>query len=251
MWRTALLCACLVLTGYSAALWTTHDFQVWTAEGARRLEVALQPVPAPAVKVDGPGIEPIFLPALLQSGRMASSASAVLHGHAGADKGLRTGPGTPASAASGAVTLVDFVYTRCQTVCLSLGSSFQQMQASLLKDQMTDPDSGVRLLSISFDSAHDTPTALAAYAQRLEANPKVWRFVRVPDAAQMEELLRRFEVVVVPDGRGDYEHNAAFLVFDTHGRLVRIFDLAEQQLALDYARHLARQSPLRVLGSSS
>jgi protein SCO1/2 len=29
------------------------------------------------------------------------------------------------------------------------------------------------------------------------------------------------------------------LVLDAQGRLVRIFDLAEQQLALDYARHLA------------
>ena len=53
MWRTALLTACLVLAGYAAALWTTHDFQVWTAEGARRLEVALKPVPAPSVEVVG------------------------------------------------------------------------------------------------------------------------------------------------------------------------------------------------------
>jgi protein SCO1 len=44
---------------------------------------------------------------------------------------------------------------------------------------------------------------------------------------------------VVPAGNGDLEHNAALLVVDRHGRLVRIFDLAEQQLALDYARHLA------------
>lgn len=247
MWRTALLTACLVLAGYGAARWTTHDFQVWTAEGARRLEVALQPVPSPAVTVDGPGIEPILLPALLQSGRMASAGSAALRDHADADKRLRPHPGTPA----GAVTLVDFVYTRCQTVCLSMGSSFQQMQASLLKAWAAGQDSGVRLLSISFDGAYDTPAALAAYAQRLEADPKVWRFARVPDAAQTALLLRKFEVVVVPDGRGDYEHNAAFLVFDTHGRLVRIFDLAEQQLALDYARHLARQSPLQVLGSPS
>jgi protein SCO1/2 len=43
----------------------------------------------------------------------------------------------------------------------------------------------------------------------------------------------------VPDGRGDYEHNAALLVVDRQGRLVRVFDYSEQQLALDYARDLA------------
>ena len=41
-------------------------------------------------------------------------------------------------------------------------------------------------------------------------------------------------------GRGDFEHNAALLVFDRRSRMVRIFDLAEQQLAFNYARHLAR-----------
>ncbi|MBL8364251.1 MAG: SCO family protein, partial [Comamonas sp.] len=37
--------------------------------------------------------------------------------------------------------------------------------------------------------------------------------------------------------------NAALLVFDARGRMVRVFDVAEQQLALDYARHLARSAP--------
>lgn len=220
MVRTALLCALLALAGYASGAWLTHDFQVWTAEGARRLEVALQPVPAPPVVVDGPGMAPQPLAQWL--------------------------------AAPGAVTVVDFIYTRCQTVCLSLGSTFQQMQASLLQDRAGVPgrsagsawvDAGkhVRLLSLSFDGAHDTPAQLQAYAHTLHADPAVWQFARVPDSAQNAQLLRRFAVVVVPDGRGDFEHNAALLVVDGRGRLVRIFDPTEPQLALDYARDLVRR----------
>ena len=211
MLRTALLSALLVLAGYASAAWLTHDFQVWTAEGARRLEVAQHPVPVPPVTVEGPGIAAQSLLTLLAQG--------------------------------GGVTLVDFVYTRCQTVCLSLGSSFQQLQAALQADRAAGQRANVRLLSISFDGAHDHPAALRAYAQGLRADPALWRFVRVPDAAQEQALLRRLGVVVVPDGRGDYEHNAALLVFDARGRMVRVFDVAEQQLALDYARHLARSTP--------
>ena len=206
MLRTAVLSLLLALCGYAAADWLTHGFQVWTDEGARRLEVALQPVDAPRVAVDGPGVAAPDLPALLAQG--------------------------------GGVTIADFIYTRCQSVCLSLGSSFQQLQAALQADR-----ANVRLLSISFDGAHDHPAALRAYAQGLRADPALWRFVRVPDAAQEQALLRRLGVVVVPDGRGDYEHNAALLVFDARGRMVRVFDVAEQQLALDYARHLARSAP--------
>ena len=211
MLRTAVLSLLLALCGYAAADWLTHGFQVWTDEGARRLEVALHPVDAPRVAVDGPGVAAPDLPALLAQG--------------------------------GGVTIADFIYTRCQTVCLSLGSSFQQLQAALQADAEAGHPGNVRLLSISFDGARDHPAALRAYAQGLRADPALWRFVRVPDAAQEQALLRRLGVVVVPDGRGDYEHNAALLVFDARGRMVRVFDVAEQQLALDYARHLARSAP--------
>jgi protein SCO1/2 len=202
MFRTALLSAMLALTGYAAAAWLTHGFQVWTAEGARRLEVALQPVPAPAVGIDGPGIAPQALSQHLADGQ--------------------------------SVTLVDFVYTRCQTVCLAMGSSFQQMQRVL-----QERGGKVKLLSISFDGAHDTPGVLQAYASKLGADPALWRFVRARDRRETQRLLADFQVVVVPDGRGDFEHNAALLVVDQQGRLVRVFDYAEQQLALDYAQHLA------------
>lgn len=202
MFRTALLSAVLALAGYAAAAWLTHGFQVWTAEGARRLEVALQPVPSPAVKIDGPGIAPQALPQQLADGQT--------------------------------VTLVDFVYTRCQTICLAMGSSFQQMQRVL-----QERGGKVKLLSISFDGNHDTPEVLRAYAAKLSADPALWRFVRMQDPKGTQRLLADFQVVVIPNGRGDFEHNAALLVVDQKGRLVRVFDYAEQQLALDYAQHLA------------
>ena len=214
MLRTAIVSTLLLLGAYAAVSWLTYDFQVWTDEGARRLEVALRPVEPPPARVEGPQVPGAELTALL------------------------TEPG--------GVTIADFIYTDCQTVCLTLGSSFQQLQAALQADAAAGTPAGVRLLSISFDRQRDDPAALRAYARRLNADPALWRFVRVPDGAQEQALLCRLGVVVVPDGRGDYEHNAALLVFDRTGRLVRVFDLAEQQLALDYARHLARQAGSRA-----
>ena len=214
MLKTALLSASLAVTGYACSAWLTHDFQVWTAEGARRLEVALHPIAVPSVQIDGPGLGAQPLSQLLSDGQ--------------------------------SVTLVDFVYTRCQTVCLALGSVFQQMQTTLQATRQTDVSARrVKLLSISFDGQHDTPRILQAYAARLNADPLLWRFVRMPNPKETQRLLVDFQVVVVPDGRGDFEHNAALLVVNQHGQLVRIFDYAEQQLALDYARDLANDSPPR------
>ena len=211
MFKTAVASAFLAFTAYACAAWLTHDFQVWTAEGARRLEVALLPVATPAVQVQAPSGPPKPLRQLM------------------ADEQT--------------VTIVDFIYTRCQTVCLALGSTYQQMQSSLQSSRTTDAAARrVQLLSISFDSQRDDQPALTEYAARMNADAAVWRLVRVPDPKDLARLLADFQVVVVDSSQGDFEHNAALLVVDTHGRLVRIFDYADHQLALDYARYLAAAS---------
>lgn len=204
MLRTAVACVLLVLAGYAVAARLTHGWQAWTEEGARRLEVALQPVPVPPVPVEGPATQQQDLRGVLADGRD--------------------------------VTIVEFMYTQCQSVCLALGSSFQQMQSELQADRA---DAHVRLLSVTFDGGRDGVRELADYGTRMHADPRWWRFVRGVDAAATRRLLADVRVTVVPDGRGDFEHNAALLLVDRAGRLVRIFDLSEQQLALDAARHLA------------
>ena len=209
MFRTALVVACATVAAYFSAAWLTHDFQVWTAEGARRLEVALQPIAAPPVTIDGPGVAAQPLAQWLADGR--------------------------------SVTVIDFVYTRCQTTCLAMGGVFQQMQSNLQAGTPARAGfDGLRLLSISFDGQHDSPQVLQRYAERLHADPGRWHFVRVPSPEDTRRLLADFQVVVVPDGRGDYEHNAALLVVDQRGRLVRVFDVTHHELALAYARHLVQ-----------
>ena len=211
MLRTALAGAVMALLSYAAAQWLTHDFQVWTAEGARRLEVALHPVPAPHVAMEGPGIQAQTLARLLSD--------------------------------EGAVTLVDFMTTRCVTVCAALGGAFQHMQSAIAQGEREGARphgaAPLRLLSISFDPEHDDKAVLAEYAAGLHADAQVWRFARVAVAADARRLLDRYQVTVIPDGLGGYEHNAALLVVAPTGRLVRVFDYAELDTALAFAGALA------------
>ena len=203
MQHTVLASAAFALLSYAAAHWLTHDFQVWTTEGARRLEVALHPVPAPYVAMDSPGVPGRTLAGLLSD--------------------------------EGAVTIVDFMYTRCITICAALGGAFQQMQSAIARVERTPGTAPLRLLSISFDPEHDDTAALATYAVRLRADPHIWRFDRVADVTSLRGVLERYQVTVIPDGLGGYEHNAALLVVDPTGRLVRVFDYAELDTALAFA----------------
>ncbi|MCE9657375.1 MAG: SCO family protein [Burkholderiales bacterium] len=213
MGRTAVACALLVGLAYAATNWLTHDFEVWTAEGSRRLEVAMRPVAAPPVTLAGPGVRAQSLAALL--------------------------------AANGTPTIVDFMYTRCVTVCAALGGAFQQMQGRIVQRRNATGSAPVRLLSISFDPLHDDAGALSSYAARLQADPAVWVFARAADPADTLVMLERFQVTVIADGLGGYEHNAALLVMDAGGRLVRVFDYADRETALAFAESLPRAGGVR------
>jgi protein SCO1 len=204
--RTACVSVVLAVLAYAAGSWLTLGYSVWTAEGARRLQVHRAPVPAPSISVVTPsqGTQP--LAALLGPGR--------------------------------SVTVLSFFYTRCPSICLALGSTLQQMQQALQQP----PQTAVRLLSLSFDPAHDSPDALQAYSRQMRADPALWQFATPVDAAALHRLLKPFGVVVVADGRGGYDHNAALLVVNRQGQLVRIFDDTDPEAALAFARQLAGES---------
>jgi protein SCO1/2 len=191
------LCALLVLCLGSAGLWAgTDGLRAFTSEQARRLAVQRTPRPVPDV---------------------------VLQDQDGRAFGLGDYRGRK--------LLVDFVYTRCRSICGALGAGFQRLS----HDLPPAPDAAM-LLTISFDPQADTPTALKRYAQRFSADASVWRIARPQDEATLAALLRTFEVVVVPDAYGEFQHNAALHLVDEGGRLVRIFGYDELEQAAEALR---------------
>lgn len=177
-----------------AATWTaTSGFRVLTSEAARRLDVARQPLTLPS--------------AHLADGRELAAA-------------IRD---------DGRVVLVDFIYTQCESLCTALGTDYQQLQREIQRRGLGDR---VRLLSLSFDPDRDDAATLARHQARLRADPALWQASTVPDPAQRARLLAAFGIVVVPDGRGDFVHNAAIHVVDAQGRLRGIHDLGRWRSAL-------------------
>jgi len=75
---------------------------------------------------------------------------------------------------AGKVWVASFVFTRCATVCPMLTARFRALQ-----DELSDLK-GVAYVSISVDPEYDTPTVLAAYAERFGADEKQWQFLTGP-----------------------------------------------------------------------
>lgn len=71
-------------------------------------------------------------------------------------------------------TIVNFIFTRCDTVC-----PITAMKMQRLEDKSRDKRGvAVKFLSISVDPEHDGTTQLAAFAAKYKANPERWRFIR-------------------------------------------------------------------------
>lgn len=142
-------------------------------------------------------------------------------------------------AADGRVQIVDFVYTRCQTVCTSLGTIYQQLQQQLIERGLQDR---VALLSISFDPTSDDTAALQAYTTRMRMRPQAWRVIALAAAADRRRLLDTFGIMVVPAALGEFEHNAALHIVTADGTLMRIVDIQSPTEAVATALQLAPDS---------
>lgn len=204
---TALAVLACVLVGVLALYYGTAGFRVVSTEAGRRLAIAAQPVTLPPTQV-----------------RRAVDAG-VLSLAADLSNDRRA-------------TIITFVYTRCQAICRSVGTELQQLQAQIQARGLQDK---VRLMTISFDPLDDSAT-LAAYAQRMRADGRLWQFYGIDDGAQRKRLLDTFGIVVVPAPLGEFVHNAAYHVIDRQGRLARIVDIGAADEALDAALDAARDT---------
>lgn len=190
----------VLLAGLALLWFATGGGQSFTTETLRRQQVSAQPQRLGAFALTTPTGETTSLKAVLGKG--------------------------------GKVWLVDFVYTRCQTICSSLGSIYQQLQAQIEAEGL---ENRVGLLSISFDPAYDDAAALAAYATRMRINPAVWQVATLTDWQDRRRLLDAFGIMVVPAPLGEFEHNAALHVVSSDGRLIRILDYLDYTTALHAA----------------
>lgn len=138
------------------------------------------------------------------------------------------------------VYLVDFIYTRCATVCQTLGSEYQRMQQML--QQFPQQARHVKLLSISFDR-RDRLEDLSGYARRYKAVPEMWTISRAADPASGRSLLDELGVVVIGDGMGGYVHNAAIHLVNGEGRLIDIYSYEDWEDAVNAALIHADKAP--------
>jgi protein SCO1 len=134
--------------------------------------------------------------------------------------------GTPVSIADmHGPTLVTFVYTRCPLpeFCPTIETKLGALQRAVRHDAGLD---GVRLLAITIDPAHDTPSVLKAHAAARGMDARVT--YATGDVRAIDTFGRQFGLAVTRrDAAGGVDHNLRTVVLDARHRIVAILTGAD------------------------
>jgi protein SCO1 len=193
----------LVAVGVLAPLVASRGGTAFTTDTARAIEVRAHPRLVPTV-------------ALLD----ADSASRMLGG-------------------DGRAHLVDFIATRCHTLCAAQNGIYQRLQREIGDRGLT---ARVGLVTISFDPAWDTPRALRYFSLAQGVDRTRWTVLTPRDSSALRPLLQQFGITVISDGT-EFIHNTALHVVSPDGRLVAIYPISAADEALAHAASLTGRVP--------
>lgn len=129
----------------------------------------------------------------------------------------------------GHVWVADFVYTTCQGPCPRMSSHMRALQKATGSD--------LKLVSFTVDPDNDTPAALAAYADRFNADSTRWKFL-TGDKQTLNTLDQdAFKLGTLGAGM---DHSTRFVLVDRKGRIRGYYGIAEgnpvEKIAKDAAR---------------
>ena len=110
---------------------------------------------------------------------------------------------------AGRIWIADFFFTTCTGPCPRMSARMRRIQ----QDLSDLPD--VRLVSFSVDPEHDTPAALAEYAQRFQADQNRWHLL-TGDVATLGHLCKDVFMLGNVDGK-NLDHSTRFVLVDRTG----------------------------------
>lgn len=154
--------------------------------------------------------------------------------------------GTPLEkrALTGRVWIASFFFTSCTSVCPTLSARVRLLLRRL-------PDERLRFVSFSVDPEHDTPQALAHYAETWAKGEPRWSFLRT-EPSSLSSLVDGMRVVADPTGdpNNPILHTSLFFLIDTAGAVHGMYD-SNDEAALDQlvrdtqvlAGSVARETP--------
>ena len=187
-------CSLAIILGILVIYYGTDEGQAWTSESARRLQVQNQPIALPHLLLTNQNGKSISLKTLSSPNNISS------------------------------LTLFEFIFTRCPTICMAMGQEFSKLQSML---DLIDKDQKIKLLSISFDH-RDSKEDIKNYLARFSADESRWSSANFNDKNQLDLIMSRLGAIVIPEPDYGFVHNSAVYVMRGN-EVIGIYDHYDQK----------------------
>jgi len=112
----------------------------------------------------------------------------------------------------GKVTLINFIYTRCDESCPIMVHKFMDI-AKEMKDELGEK---LQLVSITMDPEHDRPEILKSYAGKIEADTSSWTFL-TEEKSIVDKVLKGFNFFYQKNEDGSFGHGNTIVMLDKNG----------------------------------
>lgn len=152
---------------------------------------------------------------------------------AAADAALLDAAGKPINLRDltrGRITVLSFIYTRCASAKACPMATGVLMDLHELSAQHPELAQNLRLVSMSFDPAHDTPERMRAYSALASDRPKAapWQFVTARSETELQPVLAAYGQAVdrkanPADPTGPLNHTLRVYLIDREGRIRNIY----------------------------
>lgn len=145
------------------------------------------------------------------------------------------------------ITVLSFIYLRCASgnACPRATGMLHQLHQINQQDPVLREN--LRLISMSFDPAHDTPQKMANYGKafRRDTPSSEWLFLTTRSQQELSPILQAYDQSVDPRGNsrdplGPYYHPVRVYLIDRRGQIRNIYSFAtlDPRLILTDARTL-------------
>jgi len=134
----------------------------------------------------------------------------------------------------GKITVVDFFFTTCPTICPVMSQNLGKVQ------DYFDEDEDVLILSHTVDPETDTPEILANYAKTYNANPKQWMFLTGDKKALYDQARRGYFITAIQGdgGPNDFVHSEKLVLVDKNKHLRGYYDGTKEEEVQKLIEHI-------------
>ncbi|MBK7319082.1 MAG: SCO family protein [Anaerolineales bacterium] len=116
----------------------------------------------------------------------------------------------------GQFVLYTFAYTNCPEACTAINDTMKEVQSRLSEVELDGIS--VSFVTISMDPQRDTPEALNAYAQSINANTEQWKFATTTNETLLKTIIGSgFETYYEKKEDGSFAFDPSFVLVDGWG----------------------------------